>query len=194
MKRADKKTNAKKPHIAVRKAKTEKRAAKTVTKGGEKKETVTAAKKHGKTSFYATVKTSPVDCRPEANRVDFAVPKDVDNMLWDDVIDGAFDAMTETFPKEHYPNADVDRVFVYNTDDEKWYPVVRDGDKGEISRLKKSKECDKFLVLGEARYSLTKEMALYLHLQQQGFLAKDMPYDPEALRAVIEGVKRSCGE
>lgn len=172
---------AKQPKTAKRDAKGGAVGAKLTEGGGNKTPYCT---------FVATVKTSPLDRRPNLNEITVTLPKCETELLWDDVVDAAYDVMEKEFPANCYPKADIHEVFILDHDDNsKRYPVVRSGDAEKIKELDKSKTYEKFLVLEEARYSLTPEYALFQRLQKVGLLAADEVFDFEKMREVIDGVK-----
>lgn len=141
-------------------------------------------------TFVATVKTSPLDRRPYLNEITVTLPKCEAELLWDDVVDAVYGVMEKEFPFDCYPKADIHEVFIFGHNDKsKRYPVVRSGDVEKIKELDKSKTYEKFLVLEEAKYSLTPEYALFLQLQEVGLLHADDVFDSKKMREVIDGVK-----
>lgn len=141
-------------------------------------------------TFVATIKTSPLDCRPELNEVTVALDMDETELLWDDVVDAVYAAMDKDFPMDCYPKAEIHEVFIIDRDDKaKRYPVVRSNDADKIGELEKSKVYEKFLELPEAIYSLTPEYALFLRMRNEGLVSKETAFDGDKMRRLLDNVK-----
>ena len=148
-----------------------------------------------KTSFSAVVEL-PYDYDYDYNEVtvDVEFDKDEENLTYDEVVDAVYykvdkmfgyksyeDEEEYEFEREDYPTI---VSLVINADDGESYPVI--SESMDDSELKKDKAFSKYLVLPEARYSLTPECKLWMELKKEGILDEDAPFEFEKFQKMLE--------
>ena len=146
-----------------------------------------------KTSFSAVVEL-PDDYGCSEVTVDVEFDKDEEHLTYDEVVDAVYykvdkmfgyksytDEEEYEFEREDYPTI---VSLVINTDDGESYPVI--SESMDDSELKKDKAFSKYLVLPEARYSLTPECKLWMELKKEGILDKDTPFEFEKFHKMLE--------
>ena len=148
-----------------------------------------------KTSFSAVVEL-PYDYDYDYNEVtiDVEFDKDEEHLTYDEVEDAVYDKVDKMlgyqsygdeeeyeFEREDYPTI---VSLVINADDGESYPVI--SESMDDNELKKDKAFSKYLVLPEARYSLTPECKLWMELKKEGILDKNAPFEFEKLHKMLE--------
>ena len=123
--------------------------------------------------FACYIKESPI---AKEQRFEYTLEKEGDEttLLMDDVEDGGFKILSEKYPEEYYPKAEITRYEVFSKENNEWCPVIGEGDTEEATK-EKVKEMEKYgskavLALPYARYSLTAWYKLYLKLWHLGYL------------------------
>ena len=146
-----------------------------------------------KTSFSAVVEL-PDDYDCSEVTVDIELDKDEEHLTYDEVEDAVYDKIDKMlgyqsygdeeeyeFEREDYPTI---VSLVINADDGESYPVI--SESMDDSELKKDKAFSKYLVLPEARYSLTPECKLWMELKKEGILDEDAPFEFEKFHKMLE--------
>ena len=146
-----------------------------------------------KTSFSAVVELPNNSVCSEVT-VDVELDKDEEHLTYDEVEDAVYDKIDKMlgyqsygdeeeyeFEREDYPTI---VSLVINTDDGESYPVI--SESMDDSELKKDKAFSKYLVLPEARYSLTPECKLWMELKKEGILDEDAPFEFEKFHKMLE--------
>ena len=146
-----------------------------------------------KTSFSAVVEL-PDDYDRSEVTVDVEFDKDEEHLTYDEVEDAVYDKIDKMlgyqsygdeeeyeFKREDYPTI---ISLVINANDGESYPVI--SESMDDSELKKDKAFSKYLVLPEARYSLTPECKLWMELKKEGILDEDAPFEFEKFHKMLE--------
>ena len=146
-----------------------------------------------KTTFSAVVEL-PDDYGCSEVTVDVEFDKDEEHLTYDEVVDAVYykvdkmfgyksyeDEEEYEFEREDYPTI---VSLVINADDGESYPVI--SESMDDSELKKDKAFSKYLVLPEARYSLTPECKLWMELKKEGILDEDAPFEFEKFHTLLE--------
>lgn len=130
-----------------------------------------------KTSFSAIVDVP--DFGKEI-QVDVELDKGIGELTYDDVIDAIYDKLDDTYGIYDDNNTDdndeitIGDIVINETDGES-YPVI--SESMDDSKLRASKVFTKYLVLPNARYTLTKEAKLWMELKKNGLIDEDTPFD-----------------
>ncbi len=145
-----------------------------------------------KTSFSAVVEL-PHLSEPEEATVDVELDKDEENLTYDEVEDAVITKACEEngYDEDFYADRDMFPQIVslvVNADDGKSYPVL--SESMDASELKASKEYDKYLVLPEARYSLTPEAKLWMMLKDEGLIGEDAQFDFDAYHELVTSMAK----
>lgn len=153
-----------------------------------------------KTSFSAVVKL-PKDnyYNVEDFTVDVELDKDEEHLTYDEVVDAAYNELFYQLPvlKEEVDESDIDDDdawptivdLVVNSPDGESYPVVSESMTDKIAVLDKDKSYTKYLVLPDARYSLTPECLLWMQLKEEGIIDEDAEFDFEKYHRMVEKQK-----
>ena len=147
-----------------------------------------------KTSFSAVVEL-PDDYNRSEVTVDVEFDKDEEHLTYDEVVDAVYDTVDKVFSCRSYEDDEEEYEFeredyptivslVINADDGESYPVI--SESMDDSELKKDKAFSKYLVLPEARYSLTPECKLWMELKKEGILDEDAPFEFEKFHKMLE--------
>lgn len=96
------------------------------------------------------------------------------DLTFDDVEVALFDKMTEIFPEDYYPKAEISEIFILETNGNfiDRYPVL--SDEEFESKKDEYKHYAKILCLPYAVYSLTPEAKLHLCLSRYGLSDEDV--------------------
>ena len=147
-----------------------------------------------KTTFSAVVEL-PDDYGCSEVTVDVEFDKDEEHLTYDEVVDTVYDTVDKVFSCRSYEDDEEEYEFeredyptivslVINADDGESYPVI--SESMDDNELKKDKAFSKYLVLPEARYSLTPECKLWMELKKEGILDEDAPFEFEKFHKMLE--------
>lgn len=141
-----------------------------------------------KTSFSAVVELP----NNEEVTIDVELNKDEEHLTYDEVEDAVYDVVQIKYNSPD-PSIDIDDLedddyphivdLVVNASDGESYPVI--SESMDDHELKKSKAVAKYLVLPEARYSLTPEAALWMSLKKEGIIDEDAPFEFKKYHALV---------
>lgn len=147
-----------------------------------------------KTSFSAVVEL-PDDYDCSEVTVDVELDKDEEHLTYDEVENAVYDKVDKMFGHQPYGDEEDEYEFeredyptivnlVINADDGESYPVI--SESMDDSELKKDKAFSKYLVLPEARYSLTPECKLWMELKEEGILSEAAPFEFKKFHRMLE--------
>lgn len=141
------------------------------------------------TQFIIKIKLGPKD--KGCNEMVVNYDKNVDDMVYDDLLDTVYDELVKEFPVEDYPKADISEIFIveHENDGEKLYPVLAESQFNE-NKEKYDKTYEKILVLPEYTYSLTNACKLSLILSKHGLRCEDGDFNMEKMNALYENLKK----
>ena len=140
-----------------------------------------------KSSFSAMVKDPSSD---QEIPIDVELDKDEYSLTYDEVEAAIYQKLKEDHGIDYYDscidNEDAPSIIdiVINSDDGNQYPVI--SESMDDAELKKSHAFEKYLVLPDARYSLTPECKLWMSLQKRGIIDANEPFDFETYHELLE--------
>lgn len=149
--------------------------------------------KTNKTSFSAVVEL-PQSYDQDEITIDVELDKDEEHLTYDEVEDAIYKKVDELY---HYMPESIDDLYESYDEDEEWpsivnivintddgsYPVI--SESMDDSELKNDKTFIKYLVLPDARYSLTPEAKLWMDLKKNGIIDEDAEFDFEKYHKMV---------
>lgn len=137
--------------------------------------------------YRAIVVSSPI---ASENTIEFFVKNNHEDghLTYDDVEDVAYRMLEVQYPQEYYPKSELERIEIEF--DGNWYPVLRESDKKGISKMKRSAETCRFLVLPDAVYAFTPEFEAYYKLLKKG-VVNEIEINFDKFRQIYVSIKDS---
>jgi hypothetical protein len=137
--------------------------------------------------FKALVELSPNDVR----EIETKCSCDGEyTYVYDDIYDALLDTMQALYPESYYPCANITDVFILENENGKEveYPVVANDSEKDEHLKKYEYDYEKILILECYKYSLTKEMLLYMSLVKYGIIDDESyeDFDFDVFHKILE--------
>ena len=108
------------------------------------------------------------------------------HLSFDEILDAAYEAMEREYPEEYYPKAEIDSLSIRIVEPDGIFRVLSETDSKKKEILGSLGKGERYLVLGERRYSLSDEFLIFEKLMKEGVLDEDTKFNPMAMRKALE--------